>query len=154
MGEQTLNDDLAPGLTRADYQAMASRLDLGKERREAADRVYEGYTAEHTREAATFKAALDRLGKTGHHDPNTGQWVQDPDDERAYDAALEKYHAFKPKAKAEAISDIKALLTDAEVAEKWPDVDRFVRRMLLRPRCCSTARWRGSARISASAWRT
>jgi hypothetical protein len=129
---QSFYDDLKPGLGRKDYQAIVSRLDLTKEQRGAADQLFEGYTEEHTREAVAFEAAWKALGKGTHFNRETGESTHEPGVQEAWEEALKKYNTFKPKAKGQVIADIKALLTEAQTAEKWPGVDRFVRRMLMK----------------------
>lgn len=128
---QTFDDTLAPGLSRNDYKAIVDRLDLTKEQHAAADQLFQAYTTEHTREAAEYKAAFDRLGKAMHFNKETGETTFDPGSQEAWDQAALKYNRFKPKAKAQIISDTKSLLTEAQAAEKWPGAARFVRRMLL-----------------------
>lgn len=128
---QTFYDELVPGLTREDYQSITSRLDMTKEQGAAADRLYDGYAEEHAREAKVFKAAFDRLGKAQRFNKETNEWEFDPEVQHAFDLALEKYHAFRKKARERMIADIRTVLTEAQAAEKWPGVVRFVRRMLM-----------------------
>jgi hypothetical protein len=131
-GAQSFSDHLAPGLTRPDYQTIVSLLNLTKDQRSAADQLYEGYATEHAREAAAYKGAFDKLRKATHYHEDTGQWDVEPGAQKAVDEATERYNNFRPKAKAQAISDIKALLTEEQAAQTWPKVERLVRRMLMR----------------------
>ncbi|HYE61023.1 MAG TPA: hypothetical protein VD997_03420 [Phycisphaerales bacterium] len=128
-GQTTLMETLAPALSRDDYKVVVARLELTKEQREAADRLYEGYLAEHARSVAAFKQGWKEWNKAAVW--VDGQQQASPEAVKALEETNTRYHERKPGAQKEFLRDLKSMLEESQAGDKWERVERHVRRQYM-----------------------
>lgn len=136
-GQTTLMETLAPALSRDDYKVVVARLELTKEQREAADRLFEGYQAEHARNVAAFKQGWKEWNKAAVW--VEGQQEAPPEAVKALEETNTRYHRAKPGAQKEFLRELRSMLEETQAGDKWERVERHVRRQMM-----DTLSWRGA----------
>jgi hypothetical protein len=127
--QATFREQLMPALTREDYKVIATRLALTKEQREAVDRLYEGYAAEHDRAAKALRLAWKEYGKTTKY--VDGEFVEDPAAQAILGEAQKKYAEQKPGLQQAFLKDLRGVLEEAQALTQWDPIERMVRRQMM-----------------------
>jgi hypothetical protein len=126
---QTFRDEIAPALSSDDYKLIVARLELSSEQRTAADALYDGYIAEHSRNVKAFKQVWK------DHNASVrwveGERITDPAADDALLKGIKLYHELKPAAQQAFLRDLRATLEDSQAAGRWDRIERFVRRQLM-----------------------
>jgi hypothetical protein len=141
----SVNELIEPPVSRRDYEAMARLLDLDKDQRGAADVLFDGYLAGYKPVPEPLKDLLKKRTETvrGYTGQETEQ--QKMEDTRAFDtafgSAVRKFMRKKAFVQAEFLSDLRSLLREDQRADRWPAVERMMRRKFLEralTRSCTT----------------
>jgi|GEM_PF-7058737 len=126
---QTFRDTIAPALRRDDYEFIVGRLELTEPQRAAANRLYDGYVAEHERNVKVFKQAWKDHEKSVKW--VEGERITDPAADEALTTSIKRYHDQKPGLQKSFLKDLRELLNTSQGDAHWPRAERFVRRQLM-----------------------
>jgi len=123
----TLAGLLSPPVSKQDHQAVCTLLHLTPAQKQSADQLFDGYLTAFTKEAAKYNASYRTYEAAAHEKPKDHKA-----DFEVFVAAFRAYVLKKIFAQHDLLADYRALLTEQQLSEDWPAVDRMMHRKLLR----------------------
>lgn len=123
----TLAGLLSPPVSKQDHQVVATLLHLTPAQKQFADQLFDGYLAAFTKEAAKYNASYRTYEAAAHEKPKDHKAEFE-----VFIAAFRAYVLKKIFAQHDLLTDYRALLTEQQLTDDWPAVDRLMHRKLLR----------------------
>ncbi len=123
----TLAGLLSPPVSKQDHQAVTTLLHLTPAQKQSADQLFDGYLTAFTKEAAKYNASYRTYEAAAHEKPKDHKAEFE-----VFVAAFRAYTLKKIFAQHDLLTDYRALLTEQQLTDDWPAVDRLMHRKLLR----------------------
>lgn len=112
--------DMMPSISSRNLDKYADMLEMTQEQRDAAKALFEGYDGQNRRAREDMQSRMEKVREKFQESRDPAVW-QDMREE------FTKFRTSRQKAEESFTSDLKAILTPAQI-EKWPAVERATRR--------------------------